>query len=105
MLEDIPDHDAIAKETHRLLRKADAYGRWPTPIDDIIAAAGLVEPQHSMLSNFILEQAPSHLRRAVRKVSGKVRALLDRKEREIHIDPAANTEGRVRVPEAARSQS
>lgn len=95
MLDDVPDGKAIAKTTHQLLLKADAYGRWPTPVDDIVAAADLVEPQHSMLSNFVLEQAPAHLRRAIRKLGGKVRALLDRKEREIHIDPAANTEARV----------
>lgn len=95
MIDDVPDGEAIAKATHQLLLKADAYGRWPTPVDDIIAAADLVEPQHSMLSNFVLEQAPAHLRRAIRRLGGKVRALLDRKEREIHIDPTANTEGRV----------
>ncbi len=95
MLDNVPRGTDIADATHRLLVRADAYGRWPTPVDDIVAAAGLIEPQHSMLSDFVLEQAPAHLRQAIRKLRGKVRALLDRKEREIHIDPAAATAGRV----------
>jgi hypothetical protein len=95
MIDDVPDGKAIGAATHQLLLKADAYNRWPTPVDDIVTAADLVEPEHSMLSNFVLDQAPAHLRRAIRKLGGRVRALLDRKEREIHIDPTANTEGRV----------
>lgn len=95
MLNDVPRGTDIGEATHRLLLRADAYGRWPTPVDDIVAAADLVEPRHSMLSDLVLEQAPAHLRRAIRKLRGKVRALLDRKEREIHIDPAARTAGHI----------
>jgi hypothetical protein len=95
MLDNVPRATEIGEATHRLLVKADVYGRWPTPVDDIVTAAGLTEPQHSMLSDFVLEQAPAHLRQAVRKLRHKVRALLDRKEREIHIDPAAATAGRI----------
>jgi hypothetical protein len=95
MLDKVPDGNAIGKATDRLLRKASAYGRWPTPVDDLVAAAGLVEPEHSMLSNFVLEQAPHHIRRVIRKLNGKVRAVLDRKAREIHIDPTTRTPGRV----------
>jgi hypothetical protein len=95
MLNNVPRGTDIGEATHRLLLRADAYGRWPTPIDDIVAAAELIEPRHSMLSDLVLEQAPAHLRRAIRKLRGKVRALLDRKEREIHIDPAARTAGHI----------
>jgi hypothetical protein len=94
MLSEVPDGKTIGQAADRLLRKADAYGRWPTPVDDLIAAADLVEPDHSMLSNFVLEQAPAHLRGIIRKLSGRVRAVLDRKEREIHVDPAIQNEGR-----------
>lgn len=48
-----------------------------------------------MLSSFIMEQAPAHIQRAFRKVSGRVQAVLDRKAREIHIDPAIRNEGRA----------
>jgi len=96
MLSEVPDGDAIDKAVDRLLLKADAYNRWPTPVSDLIAAAGLVEPKHSMLSNLILEQAPAHLQSAIRKLKrgGRLRALLDRKEREVHIDPDITQKGR-----------
>ena len=35
------------------------------------------------------------MRRAIRGLRGKVRALLDREEREIHIDPTARTAGHI----------
>lgn len=96
MLSEVPDGDAIGKAVDRLLLRADAYNRWPTPIGDLIAAAGLVEPEHSMLSDFVLEQAPAHLQAAIRKLKsgGRLRALLDRKEREVHIDPTITQKGR-----------
>jgi hypothetical protein len=37
--------DDIARLTERLLREADANGRFPRPVEDIIAAANLVEPR------------------------------------------------------------
>lgn len=95
MLNEVPDGKAIGEAADKLLRKADAYGRWPTPVDDLIAAADLVEPQHSMLSNFVLEQAPEHLRGIIRKLGGRVRAVLDRREREIHVDPTIHLESRL----------
>jgi hypothetical protein len=95
MLSKVPDGKAIGQAADRLLRKANAYDRWPTPVDDLVAAADLVEPEQSMLSNFVLEQAPTHLRGAIRKLKGRVRAVLDRKEREIHVDPTIQHEGRL----------
>ena len=89
----VPDGPAIRKTTDQLLRKADAYGRWPTPVDDIVAAAGLFEPQDSLLSTLVIEQAPAHIKRALRKITGRVLAVLDRKNREIHIDPSLHIEG------------
>jgi IrrE N-terminal-like domain len=92
---EVPDADAIRKATERLLRKAEAIGRLPTPVQDIIAAADLVEPEHSMLSDFVLDQAPEHLRRAIRKLRFKVRAVLDRRAREVHVDPSIQHRGRL----------
>lgn len=92
-----PDAAAIRKETERLLLAAgvSASGRLPTPIDDILAAANLSEPKESLLSDSVLRQAPAHLRRAMRKLRFKIEALLDRKTREVHIDPAIQTRGRA----------
>ena len=95
MAAEVPDAEAIRKEAERLLRKADVRGRLPTPVDDIIAAADLLEPEHSLLSNFIIDQAPAHLQRAMRRIRFKVRAVLDRKAREVHVDPSIQHRGRL----------
>lgn len=92
---DVPDERAIRQLTQELLKRADAEGRFPTPIDDIVAAAGLVQPKESLFSNSILEQAPSHLRHVIRKLGGRVRAVLDRTTQEVHVDPSIQNEGRV----------
>jgi hypothetical protein len=40
MPREVPDTDAIRKATERLLLKAEVKDRLPTPVDDILAAAG-----------------------------------------------------------------
>ncbi len=87
-----PDGPAIEQQTRLLLRRAGATGEFPTPVDEIVAAAGLTIPEESMFSDSIIEQAPEYLRRAIRKLSGPVRALLDRKVREVHVDPSINNQ-------------
>jgi Zn-dependent peptidase ImmA (M78 family) len=96
MLEDLASHNEIARLTNGLLLEAAAYDRFPTPVDDIVAAASLTEPEHSLLSNLILAQAPRYLRDAMAPLRRKVRALLDRKEREIHLDPTIDNDGQRR---------
>jgi len=45
MLADLRSGDEIAKAADRLLRSASAYGRFPTPVNDLVEAADLgVEP-------------------------------------------------------------
>lgn len=95
MSPEAPRVSDIRTAAERLLRRADADGRLPTPVDDIVAAAGLIQPEHSMLSDFVLEQAPAHLRSAMRKLRLKVRAVLDREAREIHVDPAIHNQGQI----------
>src|SRR5438132_933526 len=93
MLADLPSADGIAKAADRLLRSASAYGRFPTPVSDLIEAAGLTEPSESLLSPQIIRTAPAHIRKALAFVSVKVRALLDRKTREIHLQPLVEHSG------------
>lgn len=95
MLADLASSSDIVKLTDGLLRRAEAYDRLPTPVEDIVAAASLVEPEHSLLSDFILERAPRHIREAVRPLRRKVRALLDRRTREIHLDPSIDHPGQL----------
>ena len=95
MLRDVPDGAAIRKVTDRLLRAASVRDRLPTPVDDLVAAAGLTQPARSMLSHLVVEQAPAHIQRALRKVRGKVHALLDRTTKEIHIDPSISHQAKI----------
>lgn len=95
MPDEVPDLRDIRKEAERLLARADARGKLPTRVDDLVAAAGLVQPKRSMLANLILEDAPEHLRRPMRRLKFKIRALLDRQEREIHLDPSIEHPGQI----------
>lgn len=88
-----PDPRAIEQQTRQLLRRAGVRGQFPTPVDEIVAAAGLTQPDESMFSAFIVEQAPAHLRRVIRKLTGPVQALLDRRAQEIHLSPTVNSQG------------
>jgi hypothetical protein len=80
--------------TKRLLLEAGALGRLPTPVDDIVAASRLSEPGESLLSDSALARAPQYLRFAVQAFRHKVRAVLDRRAREIHLDPDLGIEGK-----------
>jgi IrrE N-terminal-like domain len=93
VLEDLPSHTDIARLTDRLLREADAYGRLPTPVTDILAAAELVEAPQTFLSTSSIAEAPAHLRGILSRMSGKVHAVLDRRTREVHVNPATDLAG------------
>jgi hypothetical protein len=95
MADEVPDLPDIRKEVERLLASAEVRGRLPTPVDDLVAAAGLVRPKRSMLANLVLHEAPEHLRGPIRRLRLKVDALLDREEREIHLDPAIEHPGQI----------
>lgn len=93
MLDDLASAEDIIRLTHGLLRQADAYGRLPTPVGDILAAAELAEAPQTFLSQSSIAQAPAHLRAVLARVSGKVHAVLDRRTREVHINPVTDLAG------------
>lgn len=95
MLEDLESADAITEQVTRLLRAADAGDRLPTPVDDIVAAAGLDRTDEVMLSDSMIKRAPKEMRRLLRAAQRKVVGVLDRRERVIQI-AADGTEGRRR---------
>lgn len=70
-----------------LLRKADVNDCLPTPVDDIVAAAGLVESPDYVLTESKISQAPRELRSLLRSAARKIRGVLDRRERVIHVNP------------------
>jgi hypothetical protein len=93
MLSDLHSGKEIAAATDQLLKAASAYQRFPTPIEDLIGAAKLTQPAQSLLSDSLISSAPKHIRDALTTVRLKVRALLDRKAREIHLHPEVERSG------------
>lgn len=78
----------------RVLRAAEVRGQLPTPVEDIVAAAGLHRGGDDIFDEGVLARAPRELREVVRGLSGKVRAMLDRREREVYVHPEIQIESR-----------
>ncbi|MEL6893849.1 MAG: ImmA/IrrE family metallo-endopeptidase [Actinomycetota bacterium] len=91
MLGDLDNGDDIASSVERLLRIADVNERLPTPVADIVSAAGLVKTDQVLLSDSMIAKAPKHLRKLLRSAARKVVGVLDRRERVIQIDPSSST--------------
>lgn len=83
-LENLADIQQVAKS---LLQLADVDEQLPTPVDDVVAAAGLLEVDDYALSDGKISQAPRELRRLLRGAARKIRGALDRRERILHISP------------------
>jgi hypothetical protein len=84
----------VQKQADLLLRKASAYGRFPTPVTDIIAAAKLEIARENCLDKVFLGSLYRRLPNSVKLLpdrvkhaAGKVLGLLDRADRTIHLDP------------------
>jgi hypothetical protein len=95
-VDELESRHEIEAAAERLLRRADAFGRFPTPVDDIVAAASLSEPEESLLSPALIAKAPRHLADAMRRIGGRIWGLVDRRAREVHLDPEVTHEGRRR---------
>lgn len=87
MARQLDNIDEIRSVALALLRKADAAERLPTPVDDIVRAAGLIEADDYILSGSKIIQAPREIRRLLRSAGRKVSGVLDRRERIIHVNP------------------
>lgn len=94
MLRDLGNEDEVVRASQRLLKLADVGQRLPTPVDDLIAAAGLHRGSDDLFTDETIAEAPGHLRNAIRALRGKVSAALDRKRRAVYVDPAINHAGR-----------
>lgn len=95
---------AVRKYADLLLRKAAAYGRFPTPVADLVGAARLEVARESALACVGLDGAyrllPNALKLApdaIKRAASKVIGLLDRGDRAIHLDPAAHPKRRLYV--------
>lgn len=89
-----------AREIHervdRLLRSADAYGRFPTPVDDLVSAAKLSQADDYVLDDSLIDKAPRYLRHLLRSAKNKIQGLVDRRSRVIHISPSIDHDGKRR---------
>jgi hypothetical protein len=93
------DPDAAAdldRRVDRLLREAGAYGRFPTPVDDIVQAAQLAEADDYVLDESMISKAPAYLHTLLRSGIKKIRGLVDRRARVIHLNPGIENEGKRR---------
>lgn len=96
MLGDLDSADDISRRVDRLLRKADAYGRFPRPVDDIVAAAQLTYADDYVLDESAIRKAPAYLRGLLRSARNKIQGLVDRRARVVHISPAIEHSGKRR---------
>jgi hypothetical protein len=96
VLEDLDAADEISNQAGRLLRAADAYGRFPTPVDDLVRASRLSEAGDYVLDESLISKAPAYLRSLLRSARHKIHGIIDRRARVIHISPAIDHEGKRR---------
>jgi hypothetical protein len=81
-----PSAEAVTTEVRRLLRAAEVGRELPTPKTRILACARLVEAGELDLSEYeesFSEKASAFFYKAL----GKVRGLLDRRTKQIYVDP------------------
>jgi hypothetical protein len=88
MYEPLDNMNEIREVASALLRRADVDDRLPTPVGDLVKAAGLLEDADYILSESKISRAPKELRRLLRTAGRKIRGALDRRERVLHVNPA-----------------
>ena len=79
--------DEIRDVASTLLRKADIDEQLPTPVSDLVSAVGLIEDADYILTDTAISRAPKELRRLLRSAGRKIRGVLDRRERVLHVSP------------------
>ena len=82
-----PDcYRSICSHADRLLRDADAYGRYPTPVADIISAASLSIERDASLDTGFLRKLYGSAKRTIKRALEKVLGLFDSRDRMIYLD-------------------
>lgn len=90
---DLESSKDIKKITNQLLKEADAHGVFPTPVNDIVSAAGLTEVKEDLFDESILSKLPKFLKNKIEAIKYKVLAAIDRKEKLIYINHEHGNEG------------
>lgn len=82
-----PDQYArVRAEAERVLRDAGGIGRFPTPIDDIMAAAKVHEVKENVLDEGFVAKLRRQASGALKSALSKVIGLFDARERLVFID-------------------
>lgn len=84
------DLQDIRKQADQLLREAGAYGRFPTPIEDIVAAAKLRIDYDSSLDETFLRRVYRSVTEPIKRAIDKVVGLFDSRDRMIYLDLTAH---------------
>lgn len=82
----------VQRHADRLLREAGAIGRYPTPIDDLLAAAKLILVDDELLDEGVLRQFMSRAAASIATIKSalsKVLGLFDANDRLVVIDACA----------------
>ena len=94
----------VHKYADLLLRKASAYGRFPTPVQDLVAAAKLEIARESVFAKIGLDgfyrRLPNFVKLTpdtVKSATEKLLGLLDRRDRSIHLDPDVHPKRKIYV--------
>jgi hypothetical protein len=80
------DLKAIRRQADLLLRRADAYGRFPTPVKDLVACARLAVASGVSLDEGFLRRLYRNVRQPIRRAFEKVAGLLDTRDGTIYLD-------------------
>ena len=92
MLADLDSADEITKHVGHLLRLAEVGERLPTPVEDIVAAAGLTKTSEIAITESMIRRAPASMRRLLRSAARKIQGVLHRSEQVIQIAPTTSAE-------------
>ena len=82
------EHARVRQEAERLLRSADALGRFPTPVSIVMDAAKVTLADDDILDEGFLRSMRRRAHGLLRSALSKVLGLLDARERIIFIDRA-----------------
>ena len=92
MLSDLDSADEITKHVGHLLRLAEVGERLPTPVEDIVAAAGLTKTSEIAITESMIRRAPAKMRQLLRSAARKIQGVLHRSEQVIQIAPNSSAE-------------
>jgi len=90
------EHLVVTEAAKNLLNKADAWGRFPTPINDLMAAAQLKVAPVSVFDERTmwryLQEAGEKAKQLLRQAMDKILGIFDVHANVIHIDPTVSPE-------------